>query len=213
MKTKTIVLASGSRYRRTLLERLRLEDLGIQCQNDAPDIDESPVPGEAPATLVERLAVAKARAVAPRHPQALIIGADQVASIDGHMLGKPGGRAAAIAQLERLSGRQVCFLTGLCLLNTLSGQTQSRCESFWVSFRSLSREHIAAYVEREQPYDCAGGFKSEGLGIALFSRLEGADPNALIGLPLIRLVSMLKHEGIDVLAPPAPSPTGRAGSS
>lgn len=201
MAMTQIVLASSSRYRRALLERLRLQDVGIGCQNDAPDIDESPQPGEVPAALVERLAIAKARAVAPRHPEALIIGSDQVASIDGQLLGKPGGRDAAMAQLERLSGRQVCFLTGLCLLNTQTGQLQSSCESFWVSFRPLTQARIQAYVEREQPYDCAGGFKSEGLGVALFSRLEGADPNSLIGLPLIRLITMLGHEGIDVLVP------------
>ncbi|EIC23118.1 Maf family protein [Thiorhodovibrio frisius] len=201
MTTATIVLASSSRYRRALLDKLGLDRLGLECRTDAPDIDEQALPGEAPATLVERLALAKARAVAPRHPNALIIGSDQVASIDGQMLGKPGGHQAAIAQLERLAGRQVCFLTGLCLLNSATGRSQSCCESFWVSFRHLSQKQIAAYVERERPYDCAGAFKSEGLGIALSSRLEGADPNSLIGLPLIRLIAMLEAEGIEVLGP------------
>ncbi len=201
MSETRLVLASSSRYRRALLERLALARLGIQPETEAPEIDESPRPGEAPATLVERLALAKAQAVAPRHPQALIIGSDQVASIDGQLLGKPGGRAACIAQLERLSGRQVCFLTGLCLLNASTGEAQTSCESFWVSFRPLSREQITAYVDYEQPFDCAGGFKSEGLGIALFSRLDGRDPSSLIGLPLMRLITMLERAGLDVLGP------------
>lgn len=201
MTQRQIVLASSSRYRRELLGHLALERLGVDCLIDPPEIDESPRPGEAPASLVERLALAKAEAVAARHPQALIIGSDQVASIDGQMLGKPGGRDACIAQLERLSGRQVCFLTGLCLLNAGTGKAQTGCESFWVNFRRLSRERITAYVDQEQPYDCAGGFKSEGLGIALFTRLDGRDPHSLIGLPLIRLVNMLECEGLDVLAP------------
>lgn len=197
-----LVLASSSPYRRALLEQLGLDQLGLECRFDAPEIDEHAYPGEAPAALVERLAQAKAHAVAARHPDALIIGSDQVASIDGLMLGKPGGQQAAIAQLERLSGRQVCFLTGLCLLNAASGRMHSSCESYWVSFRRLSREQIINYVERERPYDCAGAFKSEGLGVALFSHMEGADPNGLIGLPLIRLVTMLASEGIDVLGNP-----------
>ncbi|WPL16871.1 Maf-like protein YceF [Thiorhodovibrio winogradskyi] len=200
MITTTIVLASTSPYRRALLDKLELRTLGFDLRVDTPDIDEQPRPGEAPAALVERLALAKARVVAPRHPDALIIGSDQVASVDGEMLGKPGEHQSAIAQLERLSGQHVCFLTGLCLLNTTTGQAHSCCEPFWVSFRRLSKKQISAYVARERPYDCAGAFKSEGLGIALFSRLEGADPNSLIGLPLIRLVSMLAAEGIEVLA-------------
>ena len=204
MPSPEIILASSSKYRRALLDKLGLDKLGLDksakgYRGVAPEVDEQPLPGEAPAALVERLAIAKARAVAQSHPEALIIGSDQVASIDGQILGKPGNHQAAIAQLERLSGRQVCFLTGLCVLNAKTDQTQSCCDPFWVSFRHLTREKIVNYLEREQPYDCAGAFKSEGLGIALFSRLEGEDPNSLIGLPLIRLVAMLEREGVDIL--------------
>ncbi|MBK1650016.1 Maf family protein [Rhabdochromatium marinum] len=194
MTTPTIILASSSQYRRALLDRL-----GLNYRALAPDVDESAQPGEAPAALTERLAQAKAQAMAEQYPDSLIIGSDQVVSLDGHMLGKPGGHQAAIAQLERLSGRQACFLTGLCLLNTATGQMQSHCDAFWVWFRQLSAAKIATYVERERPYDCAGAFKSEGLGIALFTRLQGEDPNSLIGLPLIRLITMLEQEGVDVL--------------
>jgi MAF protein len=145
--------------------------------------------------LVLRLAEAKAVAVAERHPEAIVIGSDQVACIDDQVLGKPGDRARAIAQLERAAGRTVVFQTGLCVLNAITGRTQTLVEPFRVHFRPLSRRHIEAYVDREQPYDCAGSFKSEGLGIALFDRLEGDDPSALVGLPLIRLITLLESEG------------------
>ena len=194
MTNPTIILASSSQYRRALFDRL-----GLDYRALAPGVDESAQPGEAPAALAERLAQTKAQAMAEQYPEALIIGSDQVVSLDGHTLGKPGGHQAAIAQLERLSGRQACFLTGLCLLNAATGRMQSCCDAFWVCFRPLSAAKIAAYVERERPYDCAGAFKSEGLGIALFTRLQGEDPNSLIGLPLIRLITMLEHEGVDVL--------------
>jgi MAF protein len=151
--------------------------------------------------MVLRLAEAKARAVALAHLDALIIGSDQVACIDEMVLGKPGGRMRAIEQLTRSAGRQVVFYTGLCLLDAATGRAQTHCEPFRVHFRSLSREQIEGYVDREQPFDCAGSFKSEGLGIALFERLEGADPNALVGLPLISLLRMLEAEGFDILAP------------
>jgi MAF protein len=150
--------------------------------------------------LVLRLAEAKARAVAREHPDALIIGSDQVACIDDQILGKPGDRARAVAQLERASGRCVVFQTGLCLLNAVTGRAQTLVEPFRVHFRPLTRGRIEAYLDREAPYNCAGSFKSEGLGIALFERLEGDDPSALIGLPLIRLVTLLESEGLDPLA-------------
>ena len=150
--------------------------------------------------MVLRLAEAKARAVAASHRNALVVGSDQVACIDETVLGKPGNRAAAVEQLTRSSGREVVFHTGLCLLNAATGRAQTCCEPFRVHFRSLSPVQIQGYVDRERPFDCAGSFKSEGLGIALFERLEGDDPNALIGLPLIRLVAMLEAEGIDLLA-------------
>jgi MAF protein len=149
---------------------------------------------------VLRLAEAKARAVATRYSDALIIGSDQVASIGGQLLGKPGDRAHAIDQLAQASGRTALFRTGLCLLDAASGRAQVHCEPFKVHLRQLTRAQITDYVDREQPFNCAGSFKSEGLGIALFERLEGADPNALIGLPLIRLIDMLANEGVDVLA-------------
>lgn len=186
-----LVLGSTSPFRRELLGRL-----GLVFDCDAPDIDESHRPDETPEQLVLRLAEAKARAVAERHPNALIIGSDQVACIDGDILGKPGDRARAIEQLSRASGKIVTFYTGLCLFNSASGDSQLICEPFRVHFRNLPRHQIERYVDAEQPFNCAGSFKSEGLGITLFERLEGDDPNALIGLPLIRLVQMLDREGI-----------------
>lgn len=192
---RPLVLASGSPYRCALLARL-----GIPFATATPNTDEAGRPDEPPQALVVRLAEAKARAVAQEHPQALIIGSDQVAYLDDAVIGKPGNREQAIAQLERASGRALVFHTGLCLLDAATGRARTCCEPFRVHFRSLSKAEIRGYVDRERPFDCAGGFKSEGLGIALFDRLEGDDPNALVGLPLIRLVSMLAAEGVDLLA-------------
>lgn len=189
-----LVLASTSPYRRELLNRL-----GVAFDVSAPDVDESRLPGERPEALVRRLAEAKARAVGLYHTEALIIGSDQVAVIDGEILGKPGAHEAAAGQLRRLSGRRVTFLTGLCLLNSVTGHVQLEVIPFHVIFRELTDGMIENYLRREQPYNCAGSFKSEGLGIALFERLEGDDPTALIGLPLIRLSRMLEAEGIAVL--------------
>nr|WP_207280593.1 Maf family protein [Thiocystis violacea] len=189
-----MVLASTSVYRRALLERL-----GLEFTTAAPRVDETRRPGEPPAVLVRRLAEAKARAVAETHPDALIIGSDQVACLDEAVLGKPGNRATAIAQLEQASGRCVLFQTGLCLLDARTGLAQTLVEPFKVHFRNLDRARIEAYLDRESPYDCAGGFKSEGLGIVLFERLEGDDPNALVGLPLIRLISLLETLGLHPL--------------
>jgi MAF protein len=195
MPTPPIVLASTSPFRRELLGRL-----GLAFETAAPSVDEQPLAGESAQGLVLRLAESKARAVAPRYPDALIIGSDQVASIGGAVLGKPTNRQAALEQLAEASGRTALFRTGLCLLNATTGQAQVLCEPFKVHFRALSSRQIQSYIDREQPFDCAGSFKSEGLGIALFERLEGADPTALVGLPLIRLVDMLANEGVDVLA-------------
>jgi MAF protein len=198
MMSPKLVLASTSPFRRALLARL-----GLAFDAAAPQVDETPLPGEVAERLVLRLAEAKARAVANDYPDALIIGSDQVAIVEGsapdQILGKPGNRERAIAQLSRASGRSVAFRTGLCLLNAATGRAQTHCEPFQVHFRQLTAAQIAAYVDREQPFGCAGSFKSEGLGITLFQRLDGADPNALIGLPLIRLVDMLASEGVDVL--------------
>lgn len=192
--TPPLVLASSSVYRRELLQRLQLP-----FEWHSPDVDETPRPGETPAALAERLAIAKAAALAARFPAHLIIGSDQVASLGGASLGKPGDFATASRQLRACSGRRVDFLTGLCLLDGAGGRVQSGVETFSVVFRQLDERQIENYLQREQPFDCAGSFKVEGLGIALFERLEGADPNSLIGLPLIRLVTMLRAAGVDVL--------------
>lgn len=193
--TQQIILASNSWYRRRLLEQLGLPFLTV-----SPDLDERRLPGEAPSRLVRRLAWAKANAVRGLYPQALLIGSDQVAVLDGDILRKPGDRRTTIQQLTRASGRRVQFVTGLCLLNARTGSAQVDVIACTVQFRPLSGRQIERYVEREKPYDCAGGFKSEGLGIALFSRIDGNDPTALVGLPLMRLVTMLHKEGVDVLA-------------
>jgi MAF protein len=189
-----IILASSSVYRRELLQRLQLP-----FEWASPAIDETPLPREAPAALAERLACAKANALAERYPRHLIIGSDQVASLDGDPLGKPGDFATALRQLQACSSRRVEFATGLCLLDSRDGTRQSAVETFSVVFRRLETRQIENYLHREQPFDCAGSFKVEGLGIALFERLEGDDPTALIGLPLIRLVSMLERAGVWVL--------------
>lgn len=189
-----LILASTSPFRKSVLEKL---GLAFECH--APEIDESPHAGETPSHLVERLSIAKAQAVAAHYQQALIIGSDQVAVIENDILGKPGNHNNAVAQLERASGKTVTFLTGLALVNAASGKIQAEVVSFKVVFRQLTRSQIMNYLNAEQPYNCAGSFKSEGLGIALFERLEGEDPNTLIGLPLIRLIRMLEKEGLSVI--------------
>jgi MAF protein len=189
-----IVLASSSPYRKALLQRL-----GLAFETAAPALDESPQSQETPQHLVARLAEAKARALAGRFPAALIIGSDQVAVLAGDILGKPGNHAAAAEQLRRSSGQTVVFHTGLCLYDARRDQAQVAVVPYAVQFRSLSEEEIQAYLHRERPYDCAGSFKSEGLGIALFERLTGDDPNALIGLPLIALCRMLANCGVSTL--------------
>lgn len=191
-----LILASGSRWRRQLLDRLE-----IPYAWESPDIDESPRRGEAPEALVHRLALTKAERLADRFPAHLIVGSDQVALFDGEILGKPGDTARAKTQLARFSGRRVRFLTGLALLDTGRGDHRVCHEAYDVVFRQLSEGEIARYVDREQPLDCAGSFRMEGLGIALFERLEGDDPNTLVGLPLIRLCKMLREAGLDPLGP------------
>lgn len=190
-----LVLASTSPYRRELLARL-----GLPFETDAPEVDETPRPGEAPEALVRRLSEAKARAVAARHPGAVVIGSDQLAVLDGRPVGKPGSFERAREQLRRASGRAVDFLTGLAVLDTRDGRLQLEVVPFRVVFRPLDEARIEAYLRRDKPWDCAGSFRSERLGVALFERMEGEDPNALVGLPLIRLVRMLEAVGFDPLS-------------
>lgn len=189
----TLVLASTSAYRRTLLERLH-----IPFETDRPETDETPLDGEAPPATAERLAAAKARAVAARWPDALIIGSDQVAYMGDEVFGKPGTEARAIAQLQRMRGRIVTFHTALALLNTRTGTLQIEGVPTQVRFRDLSDAEIERYVARERPLDCAGSAKSEGLGITLLDAMPGDDPTALIGLPLIALSRMLRAEGLQL---------------
>ncbi|MCK2182667.1 Maf family protein [Halomonas getboli] len=189
-----LVLASSSRFRRQLLDRLALP-----CAWESPDIDETPRSGETPRALVHRLSLAKAERLAADWPDHLIIGSDQVAVFDGEALGKPADEAAARAQLARFSGHRVSFLTGLALIDTRNASHRVCHERYDVVFRQLSETEIARYVERERPLDSAGSFRMEGLGITLFERLEGDDPNTLIGLPLIRLCQLLREAGLDPL--------------
>lgn len=189
-----LILGSSSPFRRELLQRL-----GLTFSCHSPDIDEARREHESPEELVRRLALEKARAVALHYPDALIVGSDQVAvTADGTVLGKPGTAERALDQLRAVRGNSVTFLTGLCLLNSRTHAFQLCCEPFRVHFRELDDDRLRRYIEREQPLDCAGSFKSEGLGITLFTRLEGDDPNALIGLPLIRLTAFLENEGISL---------------
>lgn len=189
-----LILASSSPFRRELLARLMLP-----FEVDVPDIDETPAPGETPMRLVERLAVAKAQAVAARHPQALVIGSDQVAVHGNTIVGKPHTHERAVEQLRTASGTAVSLYTGLALVNAATGRIQSEVVPFRVVFRRLTDAQIESYLRKEQPYSCAGSVKSEGLGVALLERFEGEDPATLIGLPLIRLVRMLENEGVTVL--------------
>ena len=189
-----ILLASSSRYRRALLERL-----GFPFECASPDIDETPKPTESPADLVRRLAAEKAAALASEFPAHLIIGSDQVACCGNQILGKPGTTTRAREQLGLLSGQRVEFLTGVALLNGRTGRLQVDLDTTTVSFRDLSAAEIDAYVAREQPLDCAGSFKSEGLGVTLFHAIDNRDPSALIGLPLIMLCEMLRTEAVDPL--------------
>ncbi|WP_318378434.1 nucleoside triphosphate pyrophosphatase [Enterobacter sp.] len=189
-----LVLASTSPYRRALLEKL-----GVTFECAAPGVDETALPGETPRHLVLRLAQAKAQALAERYPQHLIIGSDQVCVLDGEITGKPLTEENAVKQLMKARGNIVTFYTGLALYNSASGHLQTECEPFDVHFRHLSEQEITDYLRKERPLNCAGSFKSEGLGITLFERLEGRDPNTLVGLPLIALCQMLRREDCNPL--------------
>ena len=192
--TPSILLASTSPFRQALLRKL-----GLPFITAAPEVDESPQPGENAEALVIRLAVAKAQALAGTYPRHWIIGSDQVCVLDGAIAGKPHTAENARAQLRVASGQAITFYTGLALFHPASGRLLQCCEPFVVHFRSLTDTEIAGYVEKEQPLQCAGSFKSEGLGICLFDRLEGRDPNTLVGLPLIALNGMLQQAGINPL--------------
>lgn len=191
---KSLVLGSSSTFRKALLEKL-----GLEFETDSPDIDETPLKNESPEDMVARLAKLKALAIAERHPNSIVISSDQCATLDGAIIGKPGEHEAAVEQLTNASGRAVTFYTSLCVMNTSSEQMEELVEPFHVYFRELSETQIENYLRKEEPYNCAGSFKSEGLGIALFERLEGKDPNTLVGLPLIELITMLRKFGIDVI--------------
>lgn len=193
LQTPRIVLGSTSRYRAELLRRL-LPQFG----QSAPGTDESLLPDEPPAVRALRLAVAKAEAVAREHPGALVIGSDQVAELDGRILDKPGNAERACAQLAASSGREVHFHTALCLFDTRDGRRRTHVDHTHVRFRELNAAEIARYVEREQPLDCAGSFKCEGLGISLFEAIDNHDPSALIGLPLIALARLLREAGVEL---------------
>jgi septum formation protein len=193
--SSALILGSTSRYRRELLERLR-----IPFEVRSPDIDESPLPGEAPATLASRLALAKAQAVAARHPGAVVIGSDQVADLDGQPVGKPGSHERAVEQLRAMSGRSVVFQTAVAVVRRDSGFAGSALVPVTVRFRSLGEAEIERYLRIEQPYDCAGSAKSETLGIALLEAIESNDPTALVGLPLIKTCELLRAAGLDPLA-------------
>ena len=191
--SQTLILASTSPYRRELLHRLGLP-FAVAC----PQADESRWPGESPEAMALRLSEAKARAVAVGYPDALIIGSDQVATVDGLIYGKPGSHERAVDQLRVLSGKTVNFYTGLCLYNARTGVVEVCGVPTLVTFRDLTDEEIERYLRREPAYDCAGSARSEGLGIALLSRIAGDDPNALVGLPLIALCALLRRQGVAV---------------
>lgn len=188
-----LILASSSPYRQDILRKLNLT-----FDIDSPDIDEQRKDDESASDMVQRLAKNKARAVATRHPNALIIGSDQVAVLDDTILGKPLSHDNAVRQLQAASGKRVTFLTGLCLYNSANQRSQVSCVPYTVYFRTLSDDQIERYLQQDQPYNSAGSFKSEGLGITLFEKLEGDDPNTLIGLPVIELVRMLANEGVQL---------------
>lgn len=190
--SKTLVLASTSPFRKEILSRLN-----IPFETFAPLVDESPLENESPSQLVTRLSILKAQSV--KLERALIIGSDQIAVIDNTILGKPGNHEQAVKQLNQASGKQVDFLTGLSVINTETDKIQTDLVHFSVKFRQLTSTQIENYLKIDQPYNCAGSFKSEGLGIALLDRMIGSDPTAIIGLPLIRLVRMLEAEGLFVI--------------
>jgi len=200
MSGPPLILASTSRYRRMLLERLQLP-----FQTLAPEVDEAPWPGESPAALAPRLALAKAQAVAARHPAAVVIGADQVADLDGQAVGKPHTHARAVQQLRAMSGRRVVFQTAVAVVRLDAKVAEVRMSPVVVRFRDLQGEEIEHYLQNEQPYDCAGSAKSEGLGIALLRSVESSDPTALMGLPLTTVCELMRLAGLDPLRDGAPA--------
>ncbi len=189
-----IILASSSKYRIQLLDKS-----GINAFSKPPNIDESPLPKESPKALAARLSESKAKAIQAEYPNHLIIGSDQVACVDGQILGKPGNLESAIGQLTAARGKTAKFHTGLTLLNSRTGNVQTCVNTTTVIYRDLTDEEIRCYLEKEQPFDCAGSFKSEGLGIAILQSINGSDPNALVGLPIIELLTMLRNEGVNPL--------------
>jgi len=194
-----LILASTSRYRRELLARLRLPFDVV-----APAVDESPLPGETPAALAQRLALAKAQAVAAARPDAVVIGSDQVADLDGRPIGKPGTHERAVEQLRQLSGRRAVFQTAVAVVRGDRGYARTLLAPVAVQFRALADAEIERYLRAEQPYDCAGSAKSETLGIALLERIDSDDPTALVGLPLIRTCMLLRAAGLDPLGADSP---------
>ncbi len=191
---RALILGSSSRYRRELMQRLRLPFEVL-----SPDVDESPLPGESPHDLACRLALAKAHAVAAFQPEAVVIGSDQVADLNGLPLGKPGTHERAVVQLRQMRGQTVIFQTAVAVVCAATGFAQMDIAPVKVQFRDLSDAEIEAYLQAEQPYDCAGSAKSEGLGIALLERIDNDDPSALVGLPLIRTCALLRAAGVKVL--------------
>jgi septum formation protein len=191
---QTLILASSSEFRRELLQKLEIPFTSI-----SPHVDETPIDGEKPHETALRLAQDKARKIGSEYPHALVIGCDQVATLDGAQLGKPMNHSNATKQLQLMRGRDVTFHSALCLYNAATGNMQADVVPYIVRFRQLSDEQIENYLNKEQPYQCAGSAKSEGLGIALIERMVGEDPNALIGLPLIKLVTMLHNQGVNVI--------------
>ncbi|MDZ7811704.1 MAG: Maf family nucleotide pyrophosphatase [Ideonella sp.] len=190
----SLILASTSRYRRELLERFK-----TPFQTLSPEVDETPLPGERPADLALRLALAKAQAVAIQHPDAVVIGSDQVADVDGESVGKPGTHERAVAQLTRMSGRQIVFQTAVAVVRHSTGFAEAQLASVQVQFRTLNPDDIERYLRLEQPYDCAGSAKCETLGISLLEAIVSDDPTALIGLPLIRTAALMRAAGLDPL--------------
>jgi len=189
-----LILASTSPFRKAILDKL-----GVDFDTASPETDETALADETPQQLVERLSIAKAKAVADKVSDALVIGSDQVSVINGEIIGKPHTHENAVKQLQNASGKTVTFYTGLCLYNSATQQYQSEVVPFNVVFRDLSDQQIECYLRKEEPYNCAGSFKSEALGIVLFEKLEGEDPNTLMGLPLIRLIKMLDKEQFTIL--------------
>ena len=194
MTKRTVILASTSRYRRELMNRLRLP-----FEVHSPEVDETPLPGESPPVLAQRLALAKAQAVARRFPEAVVIGSDQVADLNGEPLGKPGTHDRAVEQLRRMRGQTLIFQTAVAVVCQATGFEQQDIAPVRVVFRELDDTPIEAYLRAEQPYDCAGSAKSEGLGIAILEAIDSDDPTALVGLPLIRTCRMLRSAGVSLL--------------